>query len=64
MIRATLFGEHSIMSSEIDLQYRHCETKLSTKVTQPLKGGKFQNKEKSKSLFFQQHASCKVYLRI
>jgi hypothetical protein len=64
MIRATMFGEHSIMSSEMDLQNRHCETKLSTKVTHPLKGGKFENKETSKSLFFQQHACCKIYLRL
>jgi hypothetical protein len=44
MIPVTLFGEHSIISSGIDLQNRHCKTKLSAKVTQPLKGGKFENK--------------------
>jgi hypothetical protein len=64
MIRATLIGEHSIMSSEMDLQYRHFETKLSKKATQPLKGDKFENKETSKSLFFQQHVCCKIYLRL
>jgi len=45
MIRSTMFGEHSTMSSEIDWQNRHRETKLSTKVNHPLKGGKFENKE-------------------
>jgi hypothetical protein len=51
------------MSSEMDLQNRHSETKLSTKVTHPLKGGKFGKKETPKSSFFQQHACCKIYLR-
>lgn len=49
MIRATMFGEHSIMSSEMDLQNRHSETKLSTKMTHPLKGGKFGKKKETTS---------------
>jgi len=49
MIRATMFEEHSIMSSEMDLQNRHSETKLSTKMTHPLKGGKFGKKKETTS---------------
>ena len=52
MIRATVVGEHSIEPWEMDLQNRHYEMKLSMKVTQLLKGGKFEIKETSKSLFF------------
>jgi len=36
MIRATMSGEHSIISSEMGFQNRHSETKLSMKVTHPL----------------------------
>jgi hypothetical protein len=39
----------------MDLQTRQCETKLSIKVTKALKGSKIENKQASKSLFFQQH---------
>ena len=40
MFRKTLFGKHCIKPSEMDLQNRLCETKLSIKVTKALKGSK------------------------